>query len=167
MRLTLTVCGMFQSCGQVAACGIGWLRLALVGTTPQVGKYVEGNGTPRPILYLVRYFQSQPPASGAIRGNIRQSRARHNNIKINALSWQPNANYTAHANPILTAPGHRIPPPLNCDPAVPQPSAPYRWGRCSPARKGDRYRYPVMQPDRPRLSDPYRLLNLSAHPPMP
>lgn len=68
---------------------------------------------------------------------------------------------------VLTAPGHRVPPPLNCDPAVSQPSAPYRLERFCPACKGDRYRYPAMQPECLRLSIPSRPLNLSAYLPTP
>lgn len=166
LYLTTVSRGMFQGYGQVAACGCDLRR----GRTrkhcpPQAG--TDGNGTSRRTSCPTRYFLFQPSACGAICGNITQSHTERNNVRINALSWQPNANYTAHENTILTAPGHRIPLPLNCNPAVSQPSAPYRLGRFCPARKGDRYRYPVMQPERPRLSNPYRLLNITVHPPAP
>ena len=57
------------------------------------------------------------PACGVIGGNIRQRAFGHNNMKMNALSWQLNVNNTAHENRILTAAGHRLPPPLNCNAA--------------------------------------------------
>lgn len=67
------------------------------------------------------------PVSGAIRCNVRQSHAKYNNVKVNALSWQANVNHTARENTILTTPEHRIPSPLNFPAAGYSPFTPNRY----------------------------------------